>query len=359
MGGYERYASRLLHALVRLPDPPKMVAFIERTYGPRLLPAEAEARPVATLPKFLLKVMLQDQTYWPMLMRRARVDVVHTPIFAGMIAAPRPYVLTLHDLIPLQTPEAMSRSASYWRIVLPRAARRAAAIITGSDFTRDEIRAFFDFPPDRVITIPHGVEPRFAPVVDPTVLGRVRDRHALPGRFILFVGITSPRKNVDRLVRAFSALSDSDRGDAHLVLAGPTGWKNESVEQAIAASPVAARIRHLGVVPEEDLPALYSLATAVANLSSREGFGLPALEALACGAPLVCADRTSFPEVVGDAASLVDPDDEAAVAAALAEVLRGGSDVEARRMRGLARARTFTWERAAAATREVYRRVVG
>ncbi|MEO6028686.1 MAG: glycosyltransferase family 1 protein [Candidatus Binatia bacterium] len=359
MGGYERYASRLLHALVRLPDPPEMVAFIERTYGPHVVPAEAEARPVATLPKFLLKVMLQDQTYWPMLMRRARVDVVHTPIFAGMIAAPRPYVLTLHDLIPLQTPQAMARSAAYWRIVLPRAARRADAIITGSDFTRDEIRAFFDFPSDRVITIPHGVEPRFAPVLDPTVLARVRARHDLPARFILFVGIASPRKNVDRLVRAFSALADSDRGDAQLVLAGPAGWKNESLEQAVAASRVAARIRHLGVVPEDDLPGLYSLASAVANLSSREGFGLPALEALACGAPLVCADRTSFPEVVGDAALLVDPDDEAAVTASLADVLRGGPGVAARRTRGLVRARTFTWERAAAATREVYRRVVG
>jgi glycosyltransferase involved in cell wall biosynthesis len=359
MGGYERYATRLLHALVGLPDPPDIVAFIERTYGPRLVPAKAEARPVATLPKFLLKVMLQDQTYLPMLMRQARVDVVHTPIFAGMIAAPRPYVLTLHDLIPLQTPEAMSRSAAYWRMVLPRAARRAAAIITGSDFTRDEIRAFFDFPSDRVITIPHGVEPRFAPVVDPAVLAPVRARHALPARFILFVGIASPRKNVDRLVRAFSALAESDRGDAQLVLAGPTGWNNESLDAAVAASPVAARIRRLGVVAEEDLPALYSIATAVATLSSREGFGLPALEALACGAPLVCANRTSFPEVVGDAALLVDPDDESAVTAALAEVLAGGAGVGARRTSGLARARTFTWERTAAATREVYRRVIG
>ena len=99
-----------------------MVAFTERAYGPELVPAGAELQTVATLPRFLLKVFLQDQTYWPWLMRRAGVDVVHTPIFAGMVAAPRPYVLTLHDLIPLQTPEAVSRSAAaYWRVVLPRA----------------------------------------------------------------------------------------------------------------------------------------------------------------------------------------------------------------------------------------------
>lgn len=360
MGGYERYASCLLAALLGLPAPPDMVAFIERTYGARLVPAGAEARAVGTLPRFILKVLLQDQTYWPMLMRRARLDVMHTPIFAGMVAAPRPYVLTLHDLIPLQTPEAISRSAAlYWRAVLPRAARRADAIITISDFTRREVLAYFGFPPERVVTIPNGVDAHFAPVADPTVLARVRVRHRLPARFVLFVGIASPRKNIDRLVRAFGALAESDRGDAELVLAGPPGWKNAGLERAIAESPVAARIRHLGVVADEDLPALYTLATAVANLSSREGFGLPALEALACGAPLVCANRTSFPEVVGDTALLVDPDDEAAVGAALAASLRGGTDVDLRRTRGLARARTYTWERAAVATDAVYRHVSG
>jgi glycosyltransferase involved in cell wall biosynthesis len=360
MGGYERYASRLLAELVRLPDAPRMIAFIERRYGPRLVPAGAESRVVDTLSRFMFKVLLQDQTYWPLLMRRARLDVVHTPVFAGMIAAPRPYVLTLHDLIPLQDPATISRSAAaYWRLVLPRAAKRADAIVTGSEFTRREILEYFDFPADRVITIPHGVERHFVPVTDPEALARVSRRHRLPRRFVLFVGIASPRKNLDRLVRAFGAVPDGDRGDAELLFAGPEGWSNEALDATIAASPVADRIRRLGVVAEEDLAALYSLATVVANLSSREGFGLPALEALACGAPLVCADRTSFPEVVGDAALLVDPDDERAVAAALAATLVGGPEVDARRTRGLTRAREFTWERSAAATREVYRRVVG
>ena len=360
MGGYERYAGRLLAALARLPGPHRMVAFTERAYGPRLVPPGVEHHAVATLPRFLLKVFLQDQTYFPLLFRRARVDVVHTPIFAGMIAAPRPYVLTLHDLIPLQTPEVISRSAAaYWRLVLPRSVVRADAVITGSEFTRREILDWFGLPPERVVTVPHGVDPWFAPVDDEAARARVRARHALPTRFLLFVGIASPRKNLDRLVRAFGALRDDEREDAQLVFAGPAGWKNASFEAAVAASPVAERIRHLGVVADEDLPVLYSLATGVANLSSREGFGLPALEALACGVPLVCADRTSFPEVVGDAALLVDPDDEPAVARALAAVLAGGAEVEARRARGLVRARAFTWERAAAATLAVYRAVAG
>ncbi len=358
MGGYERYAGRLLDALARAPGSHRMVVFTERRYGPRLVPSSAELHAVATLPRFLLKVMLQDQTYWPALMRRARLDVLHTPIFAGMAGAPRPYVLTLHDLIPLQSPAAMTRMAAlYWRLVLPRSVARADAIITGSEFTRREILLHFGLPPGRVVTIPHGVDPSFAPVENDAVVARVRARHRLPEQFLLFVGIASPRKNLDRLVRAFGTLSDSERGNAHLLIAGPPGWMNTAFEAALATSPVAARIRHLGIVAEEDLPALYGLARGVANLSAREGFGLPALEAMACGAPLVCADRTSFPEVVGDAALLVDPDDEAAVTRALATLLAGGPDVEARRARGLVRAAAFTWERTAAATLAVYREV--
>jgi len=323
-----------------------------------LVPPGAELRTVATLPRFLFKVTLQDQTYWPALLRRAGVEVVHTPVFAGMRRAPKPYVLTLHDLIPLQTPEAISRSAAlYWRVVLPRAVARADLVLTGSEFTRSEILEWFRLPADRVVAIPHGVDPRFAPIADEGTLAAVRARHRLPPCFLLFVGIASPRKNLDRLVRAFDALSASERGEAHLLFAGPAGWKNTAFEAALAASPVAGRIRHLGVVPDEDLPALYAAARGVVNLSAREGFGLPALEALACGAPLVCADRTSFPEVVGDAGLLVDPDDEPGVTAALATLITGGTEVEARRVRGLARASHFTWERSAAATLAAYRAV--
>jgi alpha-1,3-rhamnosyl/mannosyltransferase len=360
MGGYERYAQSLLAALARQSDPPHMVVYTERAYARRLVPPDMETRAVATLPRFLLKVFLQDQTYWPWLLQRARLDVVHTPIFAGMLGAPRPWVLTVHDLIPLHTPAAVSRSAAaYWRIILPRTVRRADAIITGSEYIRREILTSFDLSPERVITIPHGVDARFTPTDDAVVRERVRRRYALPARFLLFVGIASPRKNIDRLVREFGALPESDRRDTHLVIAGPPGWKNAALARALAASPIRSRIRHIGVVADEDLPGLYGLAAGVVNLSSHEGFGLPPLEAMACGVPLVCSDRTSFPEIVGDAALLVDPDDGAAIRRALATLIAGGPDVEARRAEGLVRARRYTWESAAAATLGVYRRVAG
>ena len=359
MGGYERYVVSLLSALAALPGDERYVVATERAYGPSVIPRHPRItpQPVTTLPRFITKVLLQDQTYWPALFRGFRADVVHTPIFAGMSRAPRPYVLTLHDLIPLRDPASVTRSAAwYWRTVLPRAVARADVVITDSEFSRAEILDEFGLAGDRVVTVPLGVDPRFAPVSDPARLAATRARYGLRERFLLFVGMPSPRKNVDRLVTAYAALPAATRRDTELVLVGPPGWKNDALTRALGAPGVAGCVRRLGVVADDDLPALYTLATGVVNLSSYEGFGLPALEALACGTPLVCARTSAFPEVVGDCALLVTPTDGHAVTAALAALLAGGTEVAARRERGIDHARGFTWHRTAAATLDAYRR---
>ena len=361
MGGYERYVTALLAALATLPGDERYVAFTERSYGPRIVPASARVavRAVATLPRFIAKVLLQDQTYWPALLRRQHLDVVHTPIFAGMARAPRPYVLTLHDLIPLRDPGSLTRSAAwYWRTILPRAVARADAIITDSEFSRAEICTHFDLPRERVTAIPLGVDARFRPIRNDARRDEVRRQYGLDRDFLLFVGIPSPRKNVDRLVDAFTTLPDALLGDTQLVLVGPPGWKNGALERALAMQRARGRVRRLGHVADDDLPVLYGLARGAVNLSSYEGFGLPALEALACGTPLLCARTSAFPELVGDCALTVDPLDRDAVAAGLAALL-GDADRDAQRARGIAHAQTFTWRRTAEATLAVYRRVAG
>jgi len=362
MGGYERYARSLLAALAELPGAHQLVVFTERRYGTCVVPPSprVERRAVATLPRFILKVLLQDQTYWPVLLRRARLDVVHTPIFAGMVCAPRPYVLTVHDLIPLRLPETLTRSAAwYWRTILPRAVARAEVIITVSEFSRREICTHFGLPPERVVSIPLGVDARFQKVRERERLSAVRCRYRLPEDFLLFVGIASARKNIERLVRALAALPRAQRDATRLVLAGPASWDHAGLERVLDRSGIADRVQLLGIVADDDLPALYSLARGAVNLSVYEGFGLPALEALACGAPLLCANTSAFPEVVADCALMVDPTDEAAVTAALATLLAGGSEVAGRATRGIARAAEFTWRRTAEATLAVYERVAG
>jgi alpha-1,3-rhamnosyl/mannosyltransferase len=360
MGGYERYVVSLLGGLAALSGDEDYVVVTDREYGPTVVPHDGRVRvhPVATLPRFILKVLLQDQSYWPALFRQLGATVIHTPIFAGMWRAPRPYVLTLHDLVPLRDAASLTRSAAwYWRTVLPRAVARADAIITDSEFSRAEIVAHFAVPSDRVIAIPLGVEARFAAIADRETLEDVRRRHALPERFLLFVGMPSPRKNVDRLVRVFATLPRAVRADARLVLVGPPGWKNAALDRELATPAARACVQRLGVVSDHDLPALYTLATGAVNLSRYEGFGLPALEALACGTPLVCARASAFPEVVGDCALLVPPTDDDAIAAGLTALLAPGADLAARRARGIERARRFTWRRTAAETLAVYRRV--
>jgi alpha-1,3-rhamnosyl/mannosyltransferase len=255
-------------------------------------------------------------------------------------------------------PAAFSRSAAwYWRTVLPFSVRRAATIITDSEHAAREIRELFGLEAERIVVIPLGVDPQFRPIDDATERARVQRRYALPDEFLLFVGVASPRKNLDRLVRAFAALPERSRHDVHLVLAGPSGWRNETFAHALEASPVADRVHRLGVVPDADLPVLHALARGAVNLSASEGFALPALEALACGTPLLCADTSAFPELVGNCALLVSPDDEDAITAALATLLAGGPEIAANAARGRARAATFTWRQTARATLAVYERV--
>jgi len=174
------------------------------------------------------------------------------------------------------------------------------------------------------------------------------------GPYLLTVGTLQPRKNVEGVVQAFEALA-RDGAPHQLVVAGARGWRDEALAAKLRRSPAAARVRATGHVDDATLVALYRGAAAFVFPSRGEGFGLPPLEAMACGAPVVCSDRTSLPEVVGDAALLVDPDDAAAVAAALREALEPARADELR-ARGFARAAQFTWERCAEATVAAYRR---
>jgi glycosyltransferase involved in cell wall biosynthesis len=238
--------------------------------------------------------------------------------------------------------------------MIPRFLRAADAIIVDSECTmRDAVR-LCGVRPERLRVVFPGVRSLFQPVRDPGRLAEVRARYALAGRFILSVGTIEPRKNLPTL---FEALKHLSLGEVKLVVVGLRGWYSHKIFARLKGLGVDERVMFTGFVPDEDLPALYSLAEAFAYPSLYEGFGLPALEAMACGTPVVCSDSSSLPEVVGDSAIMVAPRDVGGWKEALERLLTSAELKGVLRERGLRRASRFTWEAAALMTREVYREV--
>jgi glycosyltransferase involved in cell wall biosynthesis len=271
------------------------------------------------------------------------VDALFVPAHVVPPIHPHATVVTIHDLGYLHEPEAhtdLSRRYLDWSTRWStRAAKKVIAI---SHTTRDDLIRHYDVPEDKITVIYHGVNERFRPAC-PGDVRRVKHHYGLGERVILFVGTIQPRKNLVRLIEAFDAVA-SDDDQLQLVLAGKLGWKTTEITSEAANSPFAGRILRPGHVDDDDLPALYSAARAVAFPSLYEGFGLPALEAMACGTPVLVSDRGSLPEIVGDSAVIVDPLDVTAIASGLRQILDEASRPQWIE-RGLEHASGFTWQR--------------
>jgi glycosyltransferase involved in cell wall biosynthesis len=293
-------------------------------------------------------------------LRRRPVDLLHVQYTAPPFA-PCPVVATVHDLSFEHLPETFKRrSRMQLRLTVRRTARQAAHVIAPSEHTRRDLLHTYGLDPARVSVVPLAASPRFRPVEDKGELEEVRRRYGIAGEYVLAVGSIQPRKNLTRLVRAYSDLRRV-RGRSNLpqlVLAGKRAWLYGETLRAIEAEGVSDSIVLTGYVRESDLPALYSGALCFVYPSFFEGFGLPPLEAMSCGAAVVAGDRTSLPEVVGDAGLLIDPFDARALAHALGRLI-DDPDLRAElRRRGLSRARLFDWRETARMTLQVYRRVM-
>lgn len=289
------------------------------------------------------------------------VDIVHSTTFC----APRfrrrrkRLVVTIYDLSFVTHPEAhLPANIEHCLRGTKLAIDRADALIAISESTRMELIDKMGAPPERIVVTPLASDPSLRRVSDPATLAAVRQRYELPERFILFLGAVEPRKNLLRLIEAFAALKPDLRRETPLVVAGANGWLNESVRERVDELGLGESVRFPGYIAGEDVAALYSLATVFAYPSLWEGFGLPVLEAMACGAPVLTSDVSAIPEVAGDAAFFVPPMDVEAIAEGLTRLL---GDAELRAdlaARGLRRAAAFSWERCARETLAVYRSVV-
>jgi glycosyltransferase involved in cell wall biosynthesis len=282
------------------------------------------------------------------------LDLFHAADFALPPTLPAARtVLTVPDLAFERYPgETMPGMLDYLRSVVPRSVRRADRVIAISEATRDDLITLYGTPPDKVIAVPLGVDARFGPDRDAGQESALRARLAIPpGPFVLTVGTMQPRKNHRRLVEAMARL----RADVPLVIAGGSGWGYDDVRREVERLGMAERVIFAGFVDDADLPTLYRAAAVFAYPALYEGFGLPVLEAMACGTPVVTSRVSSLPEVAGeDAALLVDPLDVDAIAGVLDRLLGDGGLRARCRERGIERAATFTWERTARETWAVY-----
>lgn len=377
-GGVSRYIEQLVPALAAVGGEHDLRLLVNFCHG-RHKSAFEEARrrllgPNCEVVRGAVPAALWLRGLVPAELCVGRVDVFHglydfvPPVITGAS------VLTIHDLryvtldgdlepslmaLVERSPELLRdfrQRADFFarqRATIGRIASRAAVIITPSDYSRRSVVELLGVPADRVVVVPHGVTASVLESVDPARLAEVRVRLGVRKPYLLFVSKLDPLKNIDVLLNVFARVRR--QLDLQLVLAGPAGWYLPVLERRAAELSVSDDVHFLGRVSDEALHALYKGAEMLVFPSLFEGFGLPVLEAMACGTPVVCSDHCSLPEVVGDAAMLVDPADVDAIAACVLRVI--GDDALKLRLSeaGMQRARRFTWEKAAEQTLAAYR----
>jgi glycosyltransferase involved in cell wall biosynthesis len=354
-GGIAQYTRQLLAAMAAEAPAEQFVA----------LQHHSQARPLVVAPNVRRAAMLTPPhnrfeqwslsvELWP-----RGLDLLHCPDFIAPRRRPCPAVVTIHDLAFLHFPEILDADARRYYGQVRAAAHGADAVITVSESTRDDIARLLGLAPGRVDVVYEAADSRFAPApVAPGEARVVGGRELRAGGFLLFMSTIEPRKNLETLLRALRVCLDRDPGAGYvLAAAGARGWLDEPIYALVRELRLGDAVLFLGQVGGDDQLWLYNACRLYLNPSLYEGFGLPALEALACGAPALVADTSSLPEVVGSAARLLPPRDVGAWADAIAELWRDEAARAALARRGPEQAATFSWRRAARDTLAVYRRV--
>jgi glycosyltransferase involved in cell wall biosynthesis len=357
LGGNESYAVNLIESLAAIDSVNQYTIYITTK--------EARERFSSRWPNFKVRSTLP---HTPLIripltlsaeLRKNPVDVLHVQ-FTAPPFCPCPVVVSIHDLSFEHLPQTFNRrSRTQLRLTVRHSARRAARILSLSEHTRRDIIETYGISPQRVTAIPLAAPDHFGPIMDKRELQRVRHNYGIDGDYILSVGSIQPRKNLARLVRAYASLRDDRSADKlpKLVLVGKCAWLYDETLRALDETNVKDAVVLTGYVPEADLPALYSGALCFIYPSYFEGFGLPPLEAMKCGAAVIVGNRTSLPEVVGDAALAVDPFDVDAIAGAIKKVVNDSALRKVLSVKAQERAREFNWTETARKTLAVYEEV--
>lgn len=362
-GGNETYIRNLIKSLAEIDGENRYTIYLAnaraagqwrdgftnqyKNFSVRLLPPPT---PLVRVPVFLAYELF-----------RRPVDVLHVQYTAPPFCRV-PVVATIHDLAFERMPETFTRRGSFQlKLTVRRTAKKAARIATVSEYSRRDLLSIYKLPPEKVVVTYNGIESHFAPQPgSPNEAEEICGRFGIARDFLLAVGSLQPRKNLVRLIRAYAKLR-AEREDftPQLVIVGRKLWLAHEIFDEVKRQRWADDVILTGYVADEDLPALYRAALAFVYPSLFEGFGLPPLEAMACGTPVVTSDVSSLPEVTGGAALMIDPNDEQALANALIEILNNERLRAELREKGIAQARKFTWRDAAEKTLRLYREAFG
>ena len=339
--GVSRYVGELIEGIERVQQPGDGLRLFGQHTGP------VKDSPMARI--------LWEQTFLPANIAAQRLNVFHTPIGAVPVLSLTPTVVTVHDLAFLKYPDQLPSSRRAWLIAATRmSARRASKIITVSQATADDLQAWLNLPDDLVQPIPLATSSKVERVEGKS-LDVFRMKWHIDRPYVLAVGTLEPRKNLPTLLRAFAKIKNEI--DHQLVWVGPEGWLTGDLKSTLAELELGDRVRLTGFVSDEELGGWYSGADLFAFPSYYEGFGLPGIEAMRCGAPVLCSDNSAFPEVVGDAGVLIPAENASVWADTMLELLGDETRRNDLRQRGLARASQFSWDRTAQETYDVYKDV--
>ena len=302
--------------------------------------------------------ILWEQLIQPSALYRAKADLYHAMAFVSPLMLPCPSVVTVYDLSFLRFPEAFRPINRYYlRYLTALSVRRAKAVITISESTRQDVINLLGKPADQVHTIYCGVDDSFRPLSLAEV-AIFKQQQNLPDRFILYLGTLEPRKNLSGLIRAYGQLCQLDPTTPPLIVVGGKGWYYQAVFTLVTDLGLQDRVKFPGYVPQAQLPLWYNAASLFLYPSLFEGFGLPVLEAMSCGTPVVTSNISSLPEVAGQAGALVNPNNPAQLAHTMHLILTQPDLQQTMRARGLQQATQFRWDKAAQETIMVYQKVL-
>lgn len=360
--GMGTYIGNLINHVLETDKKNEYLLYVSEINFPNLkIPPDAKVK-IKFIPKNRVLRILWEQILLPIDLLREKVDLFHGPAFTAPLFKTSKQLITIHDMTWWTHPEAHEGvKVWYFKTMIRLCARRADCITVNSQSTKNDLMRIIKVQDSKIVLIYHAANERFLPVTDNSRLDEVKKRYQLPERFIFFVSVLEPRKNLNGLIRAFAGFRDKHPELSHRLIIGGGrgfGWKNESIFKLVEDLGLKERVRFLGFVPDDDLPAIYSLADLFVLPSFYEGFGVPVLEAMMCGCPVITSNVSSLPEVADDAAVLIDPYDIDQLTLALEKVLDDPKLRQSMSSRGLINARRFSWGKVVRETLDLYERIL-